>query len=208
MGSSLFMAEIRSKNTSPNTFPSQKFATPECICVTVTIFEHIPKNMKGIVSMVINLLGFAFHKALQARKELVKVLQSVLNEKRVIMTKSNQPKAKKDMIDLLMKVEDEDGQKLEDEHVVDLLLTFLVAGFNGSAITTLWAMLHLTEHPEILEKAKEEQDEIIKRRPSTQKGLNLKEIKQMNYLAKINKDDLSPIDLSYIAHTTNLAILG
>ncbi|KAG2685849.1 hypothetical protein I3760_10G144900 [Carya illinoinensis] len=141
--------------------------------------------MKGIVSMVINLPGFAFHKALQARKELVKVLQSVLNEKRVIMTKSNQPKAKKDMIDLLMEVEDEDGQKLEDEHVVDLLLTFLAAGFNGSAITTLWAMLHLTEHPEILEKAKEEQDEIIKRRPSTQKGLKLKEIKQMNYLAKV-----------------------
>ncbi|XP_041027063.1 beta-amyrin 11-oxidase-like [Juglans microcarpa x Juglans regia] len=139
----------------------------------------------GMVSPVIDLPGFPFHKALKARKELVKLLQSVLNEKKVMPKSNDQPKAKKDMIDLLMEVEDEDGQKLEDEHVVDLLLAFLAAGFNSSALTTLWALLHLYERPEILKKAKEEQDEIIKRRPSTQKGLNLKEIKEMDFLAKV-----------------------
>ncbi|KAL0005493.1 hypothetical protein SO802_013054 [Lithocarpus litseifolius] len=46
-------------------------------------------------------------------------------------------------------------------------------------------MVHLTEHPEALKKAKDVQEEIIKRRPSNQKGLSLKEIKQMEYLAKV-----------------------
>ena len=46
----------------------------------------------------------------QARKEMVKVLQSVLDKKRA-MTKSKQHLVKKDMMDLLMEAEVEDGQK-------------------------------------------------------------------------------------------------
>jgi hypothetical protein len=48
----------------------------------------------------------------QARKKLVKVLQSILDGKRV-KAKSNQHEGKKDLMDLLMEAEDEDGQKLE-----------------------------------------------------------------------------------------------
>ena len=64
----------------------------------------------------------------QARKKLVKVLQSVLDKKRA-MTKSKQHQGKKDMMDLLMEAEDEDSLKLEDEDITDLLLLFLTAGF-------------------------------------------------------------------------------
>ncbi|GMY20752.1 beta-amyrin 11-oxidase [Fagus crenata] len=84
---------------------------------------------------------------------MVKVLQSVLDKKRA-MTKSKQHLGKKDMMDLLMEAEDEDGQKLEDEYIVDLLLLFLSAGFDSSALATLWAIVHLTEHPEALKRAK------------------------------------------------------
>uniref|UniRef100_A0A2N9IDY1 Cytochrome P450 n=1 Tax=Fagus sylvatica TaxID=28930 RepID=A0A2N9IDY1_FAGSY len=111
---------------------------------------------KGLMSIAINIPGFAFHKAL-----------------------------KKVMIDMLMEAEDEDGKKLEDEDIVDVLLLSLSVGSDSSAITTLWAIVHLTEHPKVLQKAKEEQDEIIKRRPSTQQGLNLTDVKQMEYLAKV-----------------------
>ncbi|GMY20757.1 beta-amyrin 11-oxidase [Fagus crenata] len=90
-------------------------------------------------------------------------------------------------MDLLMEAEDEDSLKLEDEDITDLLLLFLTAGFDSSAISTLWAIIHLTEHPEALKKAKEEQEVIIRKRPSDQKGLNLKEIKQMEYLPKSNE---------------------
>ncbi len=89
----------------------------------------------------------------QARKKLVKVLQSVLDKKRA-MTKSKQHQGKKDMMDLLMEAEDEDSLKLEDEDITDLLLLFLTAGFDISTISTLWAIIHLTKHPEALKKAK------------------------------------------------------
>ena len=61
---------------------------------------------------------------------------------------------KYNMMDLLMEAEDEDSLKLEDEDITDLLLLFLTAGFDSSAISTLWAIIHLTEHPEALKKAK------------------------------------------------------
>jgi ent-kaurenoic acid hydroxylase len=89
----------------------------------------------------------------QARKKLVKVLQSVLDEKRV-KAKSNQHEGKKDLMDLLMEAEDEDGQKLEDEHIVNLILISFSAGFESSALAALWAIVYLSEHPEALKKAK------------------------------------------------------
>jgi ent-kaurenoic acid hydroxylase len=58
------------------------------------------------------------------------------------------------MIDMLMEAEDEDGKKLEDEDIVDVLLLSLSVGSDSSAITTLWAIVHLTEHPKVLQKAK------------------------------------------------------
>ena len=66
----------------------------------------------------------------------------------------DQHKRKKDVMDLLMEAEDEDGQKLDDEDIVALLLGFISAGFGTSATSTLWAIVHLTEHPEALKKAK------------------------------------------------------
>ena len=45
-------------------------------------------------------------------------------------------------------------KNLEDEDSVDLLLLFLSAGFDSSALATLWAIVHLTEHPEALKRAK------------------------------------------------------
>ncbi|KAB1224115.1 Beta-amyrin 11-oxidase [Morella rubra] len=158
--------------------------------------EHLYADYReGLISMAINIPGFAFNKALKvpistpsmdpnARKKLLGVIQSVLDEKRA-MTKSGEYKGKKSMMDLLMEVEDENGQILEDEDIVDLLLTCFSVGFESSATCALWAIVHLTGHPEVLQKAKEEQEEIIKRRPSTQKGLNLKDIKQMEYLPKV-----------------------
>ncbi|KAM4108730.1 hypothetical protein ACB094_03G067400 [Castanea mollissima] len=143
---------------------------------------------KGLMSMAINIPGFAFHKALKARKKMVKVLQSILDKKREMTESKHQ--GTKDMMDLLSEAEDEDGRKLEDEDIVDLILLFLSAGFDSSAVSILWAIIHLTENPEALRKAKEEQEEIIKRRPSNQIGLKLKEIKQMEYLAKVIDETL------------------
>ncbi|XP_061345101.1 beta-amyrin 11-oxidase-like [Gastrolobium bilobum] len=156
------------------------------------LYTHLNRGMK---SLAINLPGFAFHKALKARKKLMKLLQALVDRKR--RNNNRETKMRKDMMDLLMEVKDEVGWKLQDEDIIDLLLVFLLAGHESSAHGILWTIIYLMEHPYVLHKAKKEQEQIMERRPSTQKGLNLKEIKQMEYLSKVIDETLRRTSISF-----------
>ncbi|XVE65259.1 hypothetical protein DITRI_Ditri07aG0166800 [Diplodiscus trichospermus] len=150
----------------------------------------------GLKSAAINIPGFAFYKALKARKMLIKILQGVLDERRA-KSEIIDPNEKRGMIDLLMEIEDENGQKLQDEDIIDLLLMFLLAGHESSAHAAMWAIICLHNHPEILQMAKEEQNEILKKRPSTQKRLTLKDIREMNYLQMVIDETLRRSSISF-----------
>ncbi|KAE8677568.1 Ent-kaurenoic acid oxidase 2 [Hibiscus syriacus] len=150
----------------------------------------------GMKSAAINLPGFAFHKALKARKMLIKILQEVLDERRM-KSEVIDPNVKRGMIDLLMEIEDEKGHKLPDEDIIDLLLMFLLAGHESSAHVAMWAILYLHNHPQVLKKAKEEQEEILKKRQSVGKGLSLKDVRQMNYLQKVIDETLRRASVSF-----------
>ncbi|KAJ7955172.1 Cytochrome P450 family ent-kaurenoic acid oxidase [Quillaja saponaria] len=155
------------------------------------LFTHV---LNGQICLPINIPGFTFHKALQAREKLARVIGSIVEQRKlIIMEASSHEQAdyidegskKKDWMDILLKVEDENGQKLEDDHIIDLLFLLLLAGHDTSAVAMMWSTIHLVKHPQILKKAKEEQEAILKSRPSSQERLNMKEIKQMKYLAKV-----------------------
>ncbi|CAN1341546.1 Ent-kaurenoic acid oxidase 1 [Linum perenne] len=151
----------------------------------------------GVRAMAINFPGFAYHKALKARKKVVDVLQSVLDERRNRKEEEKKKKKKKDMMDELMRVEDENGRRLRDEEIIDILLMYLNAGHESSAHVTMWATVLLHQHPHCLQKAREEQEEIVKRRPAEQNGaLTFKEIRQMDYLSKVIDETLRIVTFS------------
>jgi ent-kaurenoic acid hydroxylase len=58
------------------------------------------------------------------------------------------------MMDALLDVEDEDGRKLTDEEIIDVLLMYLNAGHESSGHTMMWATILIQEHPEVFQKAK------------------------------------------------------
>eukprot|EP00268_Persea_americana_P069074 TRINITY_DN9743_c0_g4_i1.p1 TRINITY_DN9743_c0_g4~~TRINITY_DN9743_c0_g4_i1.p1 ORF type:complete len:405 (+),score=66.76 TRINITY_DN9743_c0_g4_i1:107-1321(+) len=149
----------------------------------------------GIRAMAINLPGFAYYRALKARKKLVAILQSVLTERRESRAR-NARKAKKDMMDSLIEVEDENGRKFTDEEIIDLLIMYLNAGHESSGHITMWATVLLQENPEFFAKAKAEQEKIIKNRPPSQKGLLFKEVRQMDFLSKVVDETLRVINFS------------
>ncbi|KAL4274102.1 hypothetical protein GQ457_13G025010 [Hibiscus cannabinus] len=145
--------------------------------------EYYAHIFQGLFSpLPIDVPGFPFHRALKARKILVSVIQAQLDERRC--KNSIDPDSKKGMVDLLLDIKDEDGEKLENEQIVNLLLGFLFAGHETTAHAALWLTIYLHDHPEVLQRVKEEQVEIVKRRPQSQKGLTLNEIRQMQYLSK------------------------
>ncbi|XP_074263117.1 ent-kaurenoic acid oxidase 1-like [Silene latifolia] len=154
-----------------------------------TILNH------GVRAQAINLPGFAYHKALKARKKLVAVLQSAIDERRAVKSTRVAMKAKKDMLDALLEVE-EDGKKLTDEEIIDLLVMYLNAGHESSGHTIMWATILLQEHPEFLKKAKAEQEWIMKNRPAGQTGLTLREVRQMTYLSQVVDETLRWVSFS------------
>lgn len=151
----------------------------------------------GVRAMRINIPGFAYHKAFKARKNLVAIFQSIVDERRK-QRKQCIPKKAKDMMDALIDVEDENGRKLGDEYIIDIMLMYLNAGHESSGHITMWATYFLQKHPEYLQKAKEEQEEIIRKRPPTQKGLTLKEIRQMDFLYKVIDETMRVITFSLV----------
>lgn len=137
--------------------------------------KYYTDMFRGLFAVDINIAGFTFHRALKASKILVNLIKAQVNERRA--RKTDDPNTKKGMIDLLFEAKDDDGGKLEDEHIVNLLLAFLLAGHESTAHAAMWLTIYLYDHPEMLQKAKEEQEEIIKRRaPSSQKRLTLNEL--------------------------------
>ncbi|PHU08404.1 hypothetical protein BC332_20264 [Capsicum chinense] len=141
--------------------------------------------LKGFLALPINLPGFAYHRAFKARENLVKIFQSVIDERKVMNTK-DESRTKCDMVDLIMETEDDEGKRLNDEEIVDLLIVYVFAGHETTAHTAAWAVMYLEQHPEFLQKAKEEQEEIVKKRlPDSDTKLSYDEIKQMKYLTKV-----------------------
>ncbi|KAL6981431.1 Ent-kaurenoic acid oxidase 1 [Sarracenia purpurea var. burkii] len=151
----------------------------------------------GVRAMAINLPGFAYYEALKARKKLVAMFQRIVNERRE-KRKKNPETPKKDMMDALMDVEDENGRKLDDEEIIDVLVMYLNAGHESSGHITMWATLFLQEHPEVFQRAKAEQEAILRKRPPTQKGLTLKEVRQMEYLSKVIDETLRVVTFSFV----------
>lgn len=89
----------------------------------------------------------------QARKKLVAIFQTILYERKE-RRNQNEPTEKKDMMDILLEVEDENGRELNDEEISDVLVMYVNAGHESSGQITMWATVFLQENPQIFKKAK------------------------------------------------------
>ncbi|TVU43150.1 hypothetical protein EJB05_09593 [Eragrostis curvula] len=149
----------------------------------------------GMRAMAINLPGFAYHRALKARKKLVAVLQGVLDERRASTAKS----ITVDMMDRLIEVEDENGRRLDDDEIIDILIMYLNAGHESSGHITMWATVFLQENPLIFAKAKAEQEAIMRSIPPGQKNLTLRDFRKMEYLSQVVDETLRFVNISFVS---------
>nr|BAN15044.1 putative cytochrome P450 monooxygenase CYP88D8 [Astragalus sinicus] len=133
--------------------------------------------------------GFSFNNALQARKKVVKIVESLIDERRLMMNNSEIGE-KKDIVDILLEIKDDNDEKMKDEDIIDFLIVLLFGGHESVATAMMWSVIYLTQNPQCLKRAKEEQEVIIKARSSSEKRLCLKEIKEMVYLSQVINESL------------------
>ncbi|KAI6702379.1 hypothetical protein NL676_011515 [Syzygium grande] len=72
---------------------------------------------EGFLAIPINLPGFNFHGALRARRKLVKIFKDSVEKKRMDRNKKDQAMERKDVMSVLLMVEDKNGVKLDEEAI-------------------------------------------------------------------------------------------
>ncbi len=118
-----------------------------------------------------------FGRALAARKEMLAYLEERVAERQRL---AEQPK---DILGSLLSARDEEGQPLSREVVVHELQVQLFAGHDTTVTALTWLLLLLAQHPEVLERCREEQRGVGA-------PLTLESLKAMPYLHQVLQESL------------------
>ena len=95
-----------------------------------------------------------------------------------------------DILSLLVEARDEHGQPMSEEELVDEMFTLVMAGHETTATALAWAFWHLTGHPEVVSRLREEIARVTGGRP-----LEPQQVTQLEYLDATIKETmrLTPI---------------
>ncbi|MGF1489126.1 MAG: cytochrome P450 [Prochloraceae cyanobacterium] len=92
-------------------------------------------------------------------KKAIELLDRAIYE--TIETKRKNPENSKDLLSLLLEVEDENGEKMSDKQVRDEAATMIIAGHETSASTLSWTWMLLSQNPQVRNKLKQEIKEVL-----------------------------------------------
>jgi ent-kaurenoic acid hydroxylase len=142
----------------------------------------------GIRALAINIPGFAYYKAMKARKVIAGLIQKGIDDRRQSKFTTE------DVLQSMMDSEDETGRKLDDEELVDLTLMYLNAGHESSAHTIMWVTIFMNAHPEVYAKCKKEQEWI--RDTKKGEGITLSDFRRMKYLHNVIDETMRIVSFS------------
>lgn len=155
--------------------------------------------VKGVRAQPWNVPGTAYHKAFQSRKKLEEIFWGELEKK-----KKNHENGvmENDLMDGLMQMRDADGNKLDDQEVVDNIVSLVVGGFESTTLALTWAIYLLAKNPDVLEKLREENMAF----PKNMKGdfLAHEDISKLKYTNKVVEETIRIANIAFILFRTAL----
>ncbi|KAG5535208.1 hypothetical protein RHGRI_023107 [Rhododendron griersonianum] len=121
----------------------------ESIAMSQEFMPEFFKLVLGTLSLPINLPGTNYHRGFQARKNIVKMLTRLVDERRA------SGEIQHDMLGVLMNGE-ENRWKLSDEEIIDQMITILYSGYETVSTTSMMAVKYLQDHPNVLRELRKE----------------------------------------------------
>ncbi|XP_022728191.1 cytochrome P450 85A-like [Durio zibethinus] len=115
--------------------------------------EFMPEFFKlvlGTLSLPIDLPGTNYRRGCQARKNILKILGQLIEERRDSEESNN------DMLGYLMRKDDSNRYKLSDDEIIDQIITILYSGYETVSTTSMMAVKYLHDHPRVLEELRQE----------------------------------------------------
>ncbi|XP_031108697.1 cytochrome P450 85A1-like [Ipomoea triloba] len=111
--------------------------------------QEFDKMADGAISLPLNIPGTAYHAALKARKNAIKMMREMVDRRRASKEMYN------DLVDqLLGKVETK--YELSDEQIYDQIITILYSGYETLSKTSMMCLKYLHDHPKALQHLRDE----------------------------------------------------
>ncbi|KQJ81818.1 hypothetical protein BRADI_5g03264v3 [Brachypodium distachyon] len=119
-------------------------------------FVGLLDEMMAVMGLPLDLPGTTLNHARKCRRKLNSVFQEELEKrkKRVTSGRTNEEEDgdEDDLMSRLMQLEDEQGNKLSDEEVLDNMVSLVVGGYESTSSAIMWAVYHLAKSPDVLAK--------------------------------------------------------
>lgn len=143
------------------------FADIEAEHVLDSLDDCVKGIISGLKSYPLNFPGTALHHAIKVTNHkkfkmnayLVLMLQQCRRKAMAIFRqelerrkKSGAAVPKNDLMEELMQMKDEEGNRLSDVEVLDNIVTLIVAGYASTAVAIMWALYYLSKYPDVLQK--------------------------------------------------------
>ncbi|TYH81289.1 hypothetical protein ES332_D03G189300v1 [Gossypium tomentosum] len=143
---------------------------------TQNLRENFVAFIQGLISFPLDIPGTAYHKCLQGRKNAMKMLKNLLNERRAM-----QGNSRNDFFYFVLEELQKEGTILTEAIALDLMFVLLFASFETTSLALTLAIKFLSDDPSVLKKLREEHEAILRNREDTDSGLTWKEYKSMTY---------------------------
>ena len=143
------------------------------------LVELFEEWVGGLFTIPLNFPWTNFGKAMRCRKLLLKQIEEI------VLQRQQKPASNKDALGILLQATDDDGNKLSVEEIKDQTLTLLFAGHETLTSAIASMCLLLAQHPEVLAKVRNEQQQLGFSQPLTRENL-----KKMTYLDQVIKEVL------------------
>lgn len=150
----------------------------------LTLRGHYKAFVKGFLSFPINLPGTAFHSGLQGRKNAIKMIKDVFEERRSSKEKANE----QDFIDHLLQEIDKEETFITEDTAVDLIFFVIFAAHETTSSTMTLLFKYFTEHPDIVRQLKEEHENIIRNREDKDAPISWVEYKSMTFTHRVTNE--------------------
>ncbi|XP_047331719.1 ent-kaurenoic acid oxidase 1-like [Impatiens glandulifera] len=118
--------------------------------------------IKGFRATPLDFPGTAYRHALQSRKKVIAIFRDEMEKRRE--NKEYAMSKKNDVLNGLMELKDEDGNNLDEIEILDNILSLVVAGYESTSLSIMWAIYNLAKYPDVLEKVREENMKLRKRK--------------------------------------------
>ncbi|RDX75957.1 Cytochrome P450 87A3, partial [Mucuna pruriens] len=149
-------------------------------CDSTVTLENLMDNyvafIKGLISFPLNIPGTAFHKCMQGRKRVMKMLKKMMEERREMPRKQEM-----DFFDYVLEELKKEGTVLTQEIALDLMFVLLFVSFETTSPALTYGLKALSHHPLVLKQLQEEHEAILKRRKDPNSGVTWQEYKSMTF---------------------------